>query len=125
MCSYCVNPPFDLSRAELDPALIGQWLIPEKEGWRVDRVSPRPQTPSKEKQVRQAVQSFYDAFNAHGFGRAAEYATEDWNHINPFRGRTRGPGAVLSDLKFILHRAIKDRSWVTRDLWTFARRSKS
>jgi hypothetical protein len=27
------------------------------------------QTPSMEKQVRQAVQSFYDAFNSHGFGR--------------------------------------------------------
>ena len=28
----CVNPPFDLSRAEQNPALIGQWLLPEKEG---------------------------------------------------------------------------------------------
>jgi hypothetical protein len=48
------------------------------------------QSPSREMQVRQAVQTFYDAFNAHGFGRAAEYTTEDWNHINPFGGRTRG-----------------------------------
>lgn len=56
------------------------------------------QTSSKEKQVRQAVQTFYDAFNAHGFGRAAEYTTEDWNHINPFGGRTRGREAVLKEL---------------------------
>ncbi|CAN5404767.1 hypothetical protein BH18ACI1_BH18ACI1_15240 [soil metagenome] len=57
------------------------------------------QTPSNEKQVRQAVQSFYDAFNAHGFGRAAEYTTEDWSHINPFGGLTSGREAVLEDLK--------------------------
>jgi len=57
------------------------------------------QTPSMEKQVRQAVQSFYDAFNSHGFGRAANYTTEDWNHINPFGGRTRGREAVLKELK--------------------------
>lgn len=56
------------------------------------------QTPSMEKQVRQAVQSFYDAFNSHGFGRAAEYTTEDWNHINPFGGRARGREAVLKEL---------------------------
>jgi len=56
------------------------------------------QTSSKEKQVRQAVQTFYDAFNAHGFGRAAEYTTEDWNHINPFGGRTHGREAVLKEL---------------------------
>lgn len=57
------------------------------------------QTPRMEKQVRQAVQSFYDAFNSHGFERAAEYATQDWNHINPFGGRTRGRDAVLKELK--------------------------
>jgi uncharacterized protein (TIGR02246 family) len=56
------------------------------------------QTPSMEKQVRQAVQSFYDAFNSHGFERAAEYTTEDWNHINPFGGRARGRDAVLREL---------------------------
>ena len=44
------------------------------------------------------MQTFYDAFNAHGFGRAAEYTTEDWNHINPFGGRTRGREAVLKEL---------------------------
>lgn len=56
------------------------------------------QTPSKEKQMRQAVQSFYDAFNSHGFERASEYTTEDWNHINPFGGRTRGRATVLKEL---------------------------
>ena len=56
------------------------------------------QTSAKEIQVRKAVQSFYDAFNAHGFDRAAEFTTEDWNHINPFGGRTRGRSETLKDL---------------------------
>ncbi|MBA2704460.1 MAG: SgcJ/EcaC family oxidoreductase [Blastocatellia bacterium] len=57
------------------------------------------QTPNREGQVRRAVQSFYAAFNSHGFEHAAEYTTEDWNHINPFGGRTRGRDATLKDLK--------------------------
>ena len=57
------------------------------------------QKSGKEKQVRQAVQSFYDAFNAHNFGRGAEFTTEDWVHINPLGGWTRGREAVLSELK--------------------------
>ena len=57
------------------------------------------QSSSEETQVRQVVQSFYAAFNSHDFGRAAEYTTEDWNHINPVGGWTRGREAVLKDLK--------------------------
>jgi uncharacterized protein (TIGR02246 family) len=56
------------------------------------------QTSAKENDVRRAVQSFYDAFNSHGFDRAAEFTTEDWNHINPFGGRTRGRSDTLKDL---------------------------
>jgi hypothetical protein len=44
------------------------------------------QTPNGEKQVREAVQSFYAAFNKHGFDNAEKFTTEDWNHINPFGG---------------------------------------
>ncbi len=57
------------------------------------------QTPSREKQVRQAVERFYAEFNSHGFEGAAEYTTEDWNHISPLGGRTRGRDATLKDLK--------------------------
>ena len=57
------------------------------------------QTPNEEKQVRQAVESFYADFNAHEFGRVAEYTTEDWNHINPFGGLTVGREVVLKELK--------------------------
>jgi uncharacterized protein (TIGR02246 family) len=56
------------------------------------------QTSRREVKVRQAVHSFYDAFNAHGFERAAEFTTDDWNHINPFGGRTRGRASTLKDL---------------------------
>jgi ketosteroid isomerase-like protein len=55
--------------------------------------------PSDEEEVRQAVQSFHAAFNEHDFRSAEEYTTEDWNHINPFGGWTRGREAVLKELK--------------------------
>ena len=53
---------------------------------------------SPEAQVRQAVQAFYTAFNSHGFDRAADFTTDDWNHINPFGGRTNGRVAVLKEV---------------------------
>ena len=52
----------------------------------------------EDKPVRQAVELFYDAFNSHGFEHATDYTTEDWNHINPGGGRTRGRAAVLKEL---------------------------
>lgn len=57
------------------------------------------QPVTQEVAVRKAVQSFYDAFNSHDFGRVPEFTTEDWNHLNPFGGRTRGRAAVLKELK--------------------------
>ena len=59
------------------------------------------QAPSPETPVRQAVQAFYAAFNSHGFDRAAEFTTEDWNHVNPLGGRTRGRAEVLKELKAV------------------------
>jgi len=57
------------------------------------------QTPRPEAPVRQAVQAFYAAFNSHGFDRAADFTTDDWNHINPLGGRTRGRAEVLKELQ--------------------------
>lgn len=54
--------------------------------------------PPNDGPVRQTVQSFYGAFNSHGFDRAADYTTDDWNHINPGGGRTQGRAAVLKEL---------------------------
>jgi len=48
--------------------------------------------------VREAVQAFYAAFNSHGFDHAADFTTDDWNHINPYGGRTRGRADVLKEL---------------------------
>lgn len=57
------------------------------------------ETVGEEKRVREVVQSFYSAFNSHGWMNAPAYTTEDWNHINPGGGWTRGRDAVLKELE--------------------------
>jgi uncharacterized protein (TIGR02246 family) len=57
------------------------------------------ETAVEEKRVREVVQSFYAGFNSHGWAHAADYTTEDWNHINPGGGWTRGRAAVLKELE--------------------------
>jgi len=49
--------------------------------------------------VRQTVESFYAAFQTHSFEKAKSFATEDWNHINPYGGRTLGREARSRELK--------------------------
>jgi uncharacterized protein (TIGR02246 family) len=56
------------------------------------------QTPGREASVRHTVQAFYAAFNSHGFSHAADFTTADWNHINPYGGRTHGRAEVLREL---------------------------
>lgn len=56
----------------------------------------RAQVPDLEAPVRQAVQAFYNAFNSDGFDRAPDFTTEDWNHISPLGGRTRGRAATVA-----------------------------
>ena len=55
--------------------------------------------PNSEMEVRKVIQSFYAAFNSHDFSRAQDFTTEDWTHINPLGGLTRGREAVLKELK--------------------------
>jgi uncharacterized protein (TIGR02246 family) len=57
------------------------------------------ETPADEKRVREVVQSFYAGFNSHGWTHVSDYTTEDWNHINPGGGWTRGRAAVLKELE--------------------------
>jgi uncharacterized protein (TIGR02246 family) len=57
------------------------------------------ETQVEEKRVREVVQAFYAGFNSHGWTHAADYTTEDWNHINPGGGWTRGRAAVLKELE--------------------------
>lgn len=59
----------------------------------------RVQPGGAQRSVREAVESFYAAFYAHQFDRAADVTTADWWHINPFGGATRGQDAVLSELR--------------------------
>ena len=59
------------------------------------------QTATPEAQVRKAVQSFYEAFNSHDFGRVPEFTTEDWTHINPLGGWMRGRDAVMTELSAV------------------------
>ena len=54
---------------------------------------------SEEATVKAAVQAFYATFNAHAWDKAAEFATEDWNHIDPFGGRTRERAGTIQDLR--------------------------
>ena len=52
----------------------------------------------REPAVRSAIQAFYKAFD-NGFVASADYATEDWNHINPYGGRDQGREATLRTVR--------------------------
>jgi uncharacterized protein (TIGR02246 family) len=52
----------------------------------------------REAAVRTAIRAFYKAFDD-GFVGPADYATEDWNHINPYGGRDRGREAALNRVR--------------------------
>ena len=55
--------------------------------------------------MRRAVQAFYEVFNSAGFDRASDFTTEDWNHISPLGGRTRGREATVAQLETV-HRTF-------------------
>jgi uncharacterized protein (TIGR02246 family) len=74
------------------------------------------QTSKDEKAARQSVQSFFDAFNAHSFDGVAKFTTEDWNHINPFGGRTNGRKEVLKELKEVHSTFLKGVSRTVEDM---------
>lgn len=61
---------------------------------------------SSDREVRASIQKFYDAFNS-GFVGPADYAAEDWNHINPTGGRTRGRDATLSRVREVHQTFLK------------------
>jgi uncharacterized protein (TIGR02246 family) len=52
----------------------------------------------REAAVRIAIQAFYRAFDD-GFVGPADYATEDWNHVNPYGGRDRDREATLKSVR--------------------------
>lgn len=61
-----------------------------------------------EAEVRGVVESFYDAFNTHSFEKTREFVTDDWVHINPLGGCTRGREAVVEELKEVHSTFLKD-----------------
>jgi len=62
------------------------------------------------------VQTFYKNFNE-GFTAPADYATEDWNHINPNGGRNQGPETTLRRLRDVHQTFLKGAREPSR-VWT-------
>jgi ketosteroid isomerase-like protein len=60
----------------------------------------------KDAEVRTTIQTFYKNFNE-GFTSPADYATEDWNHINPNGGRTQGREATLKRVREVHQTFLK------------------
>lgn len=56
------------------------------------------QSADGETSVRQVVEAFYAAFDD-GFQNTGDFAAEDWNHINPSGGWTRGRASVLKEVR--------------------------
>ena len=81
------------------------------------------QIADEETQVLQAVQAFYAAFDA-GFVGACDFATEDWNHINPNGGWARGRESVLKEVREVHTTFLKDVSDTIEEMTVrFASRS--
>jgi uncharacterized protein (TIGR02246 family) len=74
------------------------------------------QRQSDEEQVRATVRSFYADFNSHGWAHAVNYTTEDWVHINPLGGSTRGREAVLKELEEVHNTFLKGVSDTIQDM---------
>src|SRR5437764_474975 len=70
---------------------------------------------TKEAGVRAAIQEFHNAFDD-GFTGPAEYATEDWNHINPYGGRDRGREATLKTVRQVHQTFLKGTTDTIDDL---------
>ena len=59
-----------------------------------------------EAEVRSTIEAFYKAVND-GFTQPADFASGDWNHINPFGGRTRGREATLKEVREVHQSFLK------------------
>ena len=74
-----------------------------------------PQSAARETPVRQAVEAFYAAFD-HGFEGAIEFATDDWNHINPYGGWARGRENVLKEVREVHSTFLKGVTDTVEDM---------
>jgi uncharacterized protein (TIGR02246 family) len=64
------------------------------------------QSQNQEAAVQTTIRAFYKAFND-GFVGPADYAAEDWNHINPFGGRKSGRDATLKEVREVHQSFLK------------------
>jgi ketosteroid isomerase-like protein len=85
--------------------LVGLFLV----------LPPSSQCEDAEAAVRIPIQAFNKAFNE-GFVGPADYATEDWNHINPFGGRDRGREATLKTVRAVHQTFLKGATETIEDI---------
>jgi|SRR5882672_1590785 len=71
--------------------------------------------PGDEAAARKPVESFYTAFNQ-GFIGAADFAADDWAHINPYGGWTRGRENVLKEVRGVHSTFLKDVSEAVEEM---------
>ena len=64
-------------------------------------------SPGDDAAARKPVNAFYAAFNQ-GFVGPADFATEDWTHINPYGGWTRGRESALKEVRDVYQAFLKD-----------------
>ena len=72
------------------------------------------QSSKDEQLVREVVKSFVNDYNNGDFKNASFYTTNDWTHINPGGGITRGREAVLTEVRAV-HQAMLKGIKITID----------
>ena len=65
------------------------------------------QSSKDEQLVREVVKSFVNDYNNGDFKNAPFYTTNDWVHINPGGGITRGRDAVLKEVRDVHQTMLK------------------
>src|SRR5580765_8993910 len=65
------------------------------------------QSSKDEQLVREVVKSFFDDYNNGDFKNSSFYTTNDWVHINPGGGITRGREDVLREVRAIHQTMLK------------------
>jgi uncharacterized protein (TIGR02246 family) len=63
-----------------------------------------------EQAVRQTIAAFFERLNTHRITRIDEIATEDWVHIDPMGGWTRGRANVEDELRDVHSTFLKSVS---------------
>jgi uncharacterized protein (TIGR02246 family) len=76
---------------------------------------PEPGPAPDENAVRQAVGAFYAAFNAGSFEQA-DYATENWNFIDPAGNWNRGRETTLEELQSVASTFLKGATHEVEDM---------